>query len=284
MNVLSFQSHVTYGHVGNSAAAFALQRLGINVWPVHTVLYSNHPGHGAFRGAAATPAALAEIVAGLDAQGLLAECDAVLSGYLGDPGTSAVVADAVERVKAQNPDAVFCLDPVMGDEDGLYVDEALPDAIAEQLLPLADIVTPNGFELAQLTGIAPTGLHDALAGMQALWRAGPRLVVATSLAREDGPPEAVEAIALAGDGAWSVAVPALPFGMRPGGAGDLFAALFLAHCLQGSEAPVALSLAASATWGVLRRTLDGDARELLLIEAQDELAAPEELFEASPVA
>ena len=284
MNVLSFQSHVAYGHVGNSAATFALQRLGIDVWPVHTVLYSNHPGHGNFRGAAVAPAALAEIVDGLDAQGVLAECDAVLSGYLGEPGTAAVVADAVNRAKAQNPEALYCLDPVMGDEHGLYVDEAVPEAIADSLLPLADIVTPNGFELAQLTGIAPAMLHDALAGMQALWRAGPRLVVATSLAREDGPEDAVEAIALAADGAWSVAVPALGFGARPGGAGDLFAALFLAHCLKGSEAPAALSLAASATWGVLRRTFDADARELLLVEAQDELVAPEEMFDARPVA
>jgi pyridoxine kinase len=195
-----------------------------------------------------------------------------------------VVADAVSRTKAQNPEAVYCLDPVMGDADGLFVDEAIPEAIAESLLPLADIVTPNSFELALLTGIAPTMLHDALAAMQALWRGGPRLVVATSLARDDGPEDAIESIALAADGAWSVAVPALGFGARPGGAGDLFAALFLAHCLKGGEAPTALSLAASATWGVLRRTFDADARELLLVEAQDELVAPEELFDARPVA
>lgn len=280
MNVLSFQSHVVYGHVGNGAAAFALQRLGIEVWPVHTVSYSNHPGHGRFRGAAARPDALAEIVDGLDALGVLGECDAVLSGYLGDPGTVAVVADAVSRAKMQNPEALYCLDPVLGDEEGLYVDEALPDAIAGQLLPLADIATPNAFELAILTGITPGTLHDALSGLQAMWRAGPRLVAATSLARVDGPEDAVEAIALDADSAWSVAVPMLPFGQRPGGAGDLFTALFLAHSLQGSEVPVALSLAASSTWGVLNRTLDEDARELLLVDAQEELIAPEEMFDA----
>ena len=284
MNVLSFQSHVAYGHVGNGAAALALQLQEIEVWPVPTVIYSNHPGHGRFRGAATRPDALAEIVDGLDALGLFGECDAVLSGYLGDPGAAAVVADAVRRAKAQNPEAIYCLDPVMGDDDGLYVDEAVPDAVADALLPLADIVTPNAFELATLTGIAPSNLHDTLAAMQALWRAGPKLVAATSLRRDDGPEEVVEAIALDAGGAWSVTVPALAFAARPGGAGDLFAALFLAHVLHGAEAPTALSLAASSTWGVLRRTLEEDAREMLLVEAQDELVAPEEIFDARPVA
>ena len=95
MNVLSISSHVAYGHVGNSAAVFALQRLGIEAWPIHTVRYSNHLGHGRHRGEAASGAEIAEMVAGLDDIGALARCDAVLSGYLGQAETGYAVRDAV---------------------------------------------------------------------------------------------------------------------------------------------------------------------------------------------
>src|ERR1700722_9823367 len=153
MNVLSIQSTVASGHVGNAAAVFPLQCLGHEVWPIDTVRFSNHPGHGRFRGTVTPPDEVAALLQGMEELGLFARADAVLSGYLGDPGTAAVVAGAVEAVKRANPAALYLCDPVMGDGGQLFVDPAIPDLMRDRLIPLADIVTPNGFELGLLTGI-----------------------------------------------------------------------------------------------------------------------------------
>ena len=169
MNVLSIQSTVTYGRVGNRAAVFALERLGHEVWPIDTVAFSNHPAHGGFRGRVVPAAEVSALVEGLDARGVLGRCDAVLSGYLGEPETAAVVADAVARVRAANPAALYCCDPVIGEVGrGVYVRAGIADAFRERLVPLADIVTPNPFELELLTGIAPSTLEGARAAARAL--------------------------------------------------------------------------------------------------------------------
>src|SRR5271168_4549251 len=156
MNVLSIQSSVAFGHVGNAAAVFPLQCLGHEVWPIDTVRFSNHPGHGQFRGRITPPAELAELLDGLQTLGLFARTDAVLSGYLGDPGTAELVARTVEAVKRANPAALYLCDPVMGDGDRLFVKPEIPDLMRDRLVPLADIVTPNCFELDLLTGIKAT--------------------------------------------------------------------------------------------------------------------------------
>ena len=148
MNVLSIQSSVVYGHVGNRAAVPALERLGHDVWPVDTVAFSNHPAHGSFRGRIVPAAEVRDLIEGLAARGVLGRCDAVLSGYLGDPATGAVVEDAVARVRAANPRTLYCCDPVIGEVGrGAYVRAGVPEAFRDRLVPLADIVTPNPFEL-----------------------------------------------------------------------------------------------------------------------------------------
>src|ERR1700732_3653711 len=155
MNILSIQSAVSYGHVGNSAAVFPLQRLGFEVWPVNTLQYSNHPGYGAFRGRVFEPAHVAEVITGIAERGVLGTCDAVLSGYLGDAATGEAVLDAVSRVKAANPAALYCCDPVIGDSGtGVYVRPGVAEFFQQRGLPAADIVTPNQFELEHLTGSA----------------------------------------------------------------------------------------------------------------------------------
>ena len=153
MKILSIQSSVAYGHVGNSAAVFPLQRLGHEVWPVLTVHFSNHTGYGAWRGPLLAPTDVADVINGIEDRGVLGEADAVLSGYQGDPAVGAVILDAVARVKELNPDAVYCCDPVMGDVGrGMFVRPGIPEFMRDTVVPQADILTPNHFELDFLAG------------------------------------------------------------------------------------------------------------------------------------
>jgi pyridoxine kinase len=262
--VLSIQSEVVRGHVGNSAARFALQRLGLDVWAVPTVLLSNHPGHGQFRGEATSAAAMAALIDGLDAHGWLARCSGVISGYLGAAEQARVVADAVRRVKAQNRHAVYLCDPVFGDDDGAYARPGVAEAMARELVPLADIVTPNRFELSSLTSKRIEGANDAVAAARTLGKAE---TVVTSVPFEGG---RIGTVAVTREGAWAVAAPRIA--LVPNGSGDLLAALYLAARLQGRDAAGALSTACSAVDGVLRASAGAD--ELRLVAAQAEIGLP----------
>src|SRR6185437_334018 len=188
-HILSIQSAVSFGHVGNSAAVFPLQRLGFEVWPVDTLRFSNHPGYGAWQGRLFDPAFIAELIDGIAERGALRRCAALLTGYLGDPANGTVVLDAAARLRAANPRTLWCCDPVMGDAgSGLYVRPGIPEFFRERAMPAADIVTPNQFELEQLTGRRIASLDDALTAARALAARGPRIVMVTSLARADAPP------------------------------------------------------------------------------------------------
>jgi pyridoxine kinase len=277
VNILSIQSHVAYGHVGNSAAVFPLQRLGHEVWPIHTVAYSNHLGYPTWRGRVHAAAEAAEILDGLDQLGLLARCDAVLSGYLGERGNGAVVLDAVKRVRAANPQAIYACDPVMGDRGvGLFVKPDVPAIFGEQLLPAADLCFPNAFELEFLTGGSTDRLDDALAAAD-LQRQRMRpgaVVVLTSLLRADRPPGRIEVLAAGADAAWLIDAPyhAGP----PHGAGDCFAALFLGHYLKSRSIEDALARSVSAIHLILAAST-GQA-ELRIIASQDQFDPREPLF------
>jgi len=277
VNILSIQSHVAYGHVGNSAAVFPLQRLGHDVWPIHTVAFSNHLGYPTWRGRTRAPEEVAEIVDGLDQLGALKRCDAVLSGYLGDKGNGAVVLDAVARVRAANPRALYACDPVMGDRGvGLFVKPDVPAIFGEQLLPAADLCFPNAFELEFLTGGSTERLDRALAAtdqLQRRMRAG-AVVVLTSLLRADRPEGRIEVLAAGADAAWLIDAPyhAGP----PHGAGDCFAALFLGYYLTSRSIEDALARSVSAIHLVLAAST-GQA-ELQIIAAQDSFVLREPLF------
>ncbi len=282
MSILSIQSAVAYGHVGNTAAVFPLQRLGFQVWPVNTAQLSAHTGHAVWRGRALPPEHVAEVVAGLEALGVLPDCRAVLSGYVGAAGTGAAILDAVARVRRANPAAVYCCDPVMGDEGkGLFVADGIPAFMAEAALPAADIVTPNHFELEMLAGRPVATLEDAVAAARALLGRGPRVAVATSLRRADAPAESAETLAVTAEGAWLVTTPWLPFAGPPCGAGDCLAALFLGHWLGRHETADALAAAVSGVYAVLEATL-AQGGELALVAAQEALVAPPRRF--APVA
>lgn len=279
MNILSIQSRVAYGHVGNAAAVFPLQRLGFEVWPVDTVSFSNHLGYTTWSGRTHGPDEVREIIEGLDRLGVLARCDAVLSGYLGDAGNGAVVRDAVARVRAANPRALYCCDPVMGDRDcGLFVRPEIPP-VFDALLAAADIAVPNAFELEQLTGGSTATLASALAAIDRLRDGGPSLVVTTSLRRQDGPADGIDVLAVNDEGAWLATTPLLNAPAH--GAGDVFAALFLGHYLRDGAVPTALARAVSAIHAVIETTIAaGEAREgeLRIVAAQGALAAPEPRF------
>ena len=281
MNILSIQSWVAYGHVGNAAAVFPLQRLGAEVWAVNTVQFSNHPGYGNWTGQVATGAEVTALVDGLEARGALAGCDAALSGYMGEPAIGEAVLDAVSRLRRANKGALYCCDPVMGDAGRLYVHAGIPDLIAGRSAPAADLLTPNQFELERLAGAACNtrdAVRAAVAGLRQLMAAsGPRAVLVTSVRTEETPGDAIDMVAADAHGCSVVRLPLLP--IAPSGAGDATAALFLLHFLRTGRADAAMAAAGSAMHGVLRRTAEAGSREMLLIAAQDEIAAPSRIFQ-----
>ncbi len=279
--VLSIQSAVAYGHVGNSAACFPLQRLGMEVWAVNTVQFSNHPGYGARTGQVFTGAQVLSMVEGIAARDVLGGCAAVLSGYLGDAGVADAVVGAVDRVRAANPAALYCCDPVIGDAGpGVYVHPAIPGLLRDRCLPEADIATPNQFELQHLTGRAIGTLAEArtaTAALRATMRPG-GCVLVTSLRVADTPADALDLLVQDAAGSWRLRTPLLA--ATANGAGDTLAALFLLHRLRGADAAGALEAAGSAVFGLLRRTAEAGSRELLTVAAQDEFVAPSRWFAA----
>jgi pyridoxine kinase len=280
MNILSIQSWVAYGHVGNASAVFPLQRLGAEVWAVNTVQFSNHLGYGGFRGQVFPAALIRDCVLGIAERGVLPGCDAVLSGYIGDAETGAAVIEAVERVKAANPRALFCCDPVIGDGGRVYVKPGIPELLRDRALPLADIATPNQFELEWLSGRPITTLAEAKSAVAALQARGPRCVLVTSLATAETPADCLDLLAGEGGRFWRLRTPRIAGHFN--GAGDATAALFLFHRLRGA-ADAALSAAASSIHGLLRRTAAAGSPELLTVAAQEEFVAPTRVFPAEPV-
>jgi len=279
VKILSIQSSVAYGYVGNSAATFPLQRLGHEVWPVLTVHFSNHTGYGAWRGPLLAPADVAEVIAGIADRGVLGSADAVLSGYQGDPAMGAVILDAVDQVKAANPDAVYCCDPVMGDVGrGMFVRPGIPEYLRDMVVPRADIITPNQFELDFLAGRTTGSLEEVLAAVDVVRATGPRHVLVTSVLHADVPEGSLEMVAVSDEGAWAVTTPLLP--ITPNGGGDITAALYLAHLLTTGSPAAALERTASAVFAVFEKTFAAGTRELQLIAAQDAIADPSARFAA----
>jgi pyridoxine kinase len=277
LNLLSVQSHVAYGHVGNSAAVFALQRLGCEVWPVHTVQFSNHTGYGGWQGDVFAAPRIAAVIEGIARLGVLDTCDGVLSGYLGAVETGDAILAAVARVKAANPAACWCCDPVIGNRArGDFVRPGVADFMRERAVPAADVVTPNHFELDRLTGRDTKDLAAILAAVDALHARGPRAVLVTSVRSDATPADSLDVIASAAGRRHLVRTPLLAIPAH--GAGDLAAALFFFHYLRSRDAAAALVAATSSVFGLLRRTRDAGAAETMLIAAQEELVAPSQRF------
>lgn len=278
MNILSIHSSVALGHVGNSGVAFALRRLGHDVWPVNSVVFSNHPAHGGLRGRVTPAAEIADLVEGLAERGVLARCDAVLTGYLGAAEHTQAVMDAVLRVREANPQALWLCDPVIGDGSGgsgrIYVKPGIAEWMRDAAVPQADILTPNAFELQFLSGRVPDSIATALAaidGLRARMRTAAAAVTATGLRLTDAPPRTLTTLAVDAAGAWRVTVPEIAHPAH--GAGDVFAAVLLGRMLAGEPLARAAQLAAASLYGIIAATADG-AADLALVAAQDEIVSP----------
>jgi pyridoxine kinase len=283
MNLLSIQSHVAYGHVGNAAAVFPLQRIGVEVWPIHTVQFSNHTGYGAWRGEVFDAKLVSEVMQGIEERGVLPRCDGVLSGYMGSAETGTAILDAVDRVKAASGKARYCCDPVIGDVGrGVFVRPGIPEFMRERAVPAADVVTPNQFELDFLSGLTTKTIAETVKACGAIHAMGPKAVLVTSLHVEDTPKDMIDLFASGPDGRFRLRTPLLEISVN--GAGDAIAALFFAHWLKSGSTADALARAGSSIFGLLRRTAEAGSREILLVEAQEEFVKPSRMFRAEAVA
>jgi len=282
VKILSIQSAVAYGHVGNSAAVFPLQRIGVEVLPVMTVNFSNHTGYGAWRGSLISPEEVHDVILGIEERGILSQIDVVLSGYQGGTGIGGVIVDAVNRVKQANPSAIYACDPVMGNaKSGCFVAPEIPELLRDRVVPAADIITPNQFELGYLTGTEPLSLESTLESVDLARAMGPSTVLVTSVERPDREAGTVEMLAVDDAGAWIVRTPHLPF--KANGSGDVTAALFSAHYRATGDAAVALERTASSVFDLIELTYRSGERELRLVEAQEFYAHPRLQFAAEQV-
>lgn len=281
MSILSIQSHVGYGHVGNAAAVFPLQRMGFDVWPVHCLQFSNHLGYSDWSGEVFATEQVAEVLKGIERRGVFGGCQAVLSGYLGTAELGGVVLDTVTAVKAANPSALFLCDPVMGDEDtGIYVQPEIPDFMREKAIRSADIITPNLFELGIL---ADQEVHDQAtalsAARQLLEDTNLKVVMVTSIpmkpARSGGGAR-IGILVVTPRSAYLATTPKLDLAPPVKGTGDVLAALFLAGYLQrNGDAGGALQGAMASLFAVVEETHRRNAPELSLVAAQEKIAAPD---------
>lgn len=282
MKILTIQSAVAYGHAGNSAAVFPLQRLGHEVWPVNTVLFSNHTGHPTFRGPVIDAKDVHDVVLGLEELGVLGEADAILSGYQGSAAVTDVILDAVGRVKAHNPNAVYIADPVMGNAgEGFYVDADIPPLMANKVVPAAQVLTPNHFELGVLTGTDVSTLEGTLEAVEQLRTEGAETVLVTSVITKNTADGMLELLVADSSGAYLLATPRLE--RKVHGSGDVTTALFAAHLLGGAGPVEALEKTAASVFELIDHTIETKARELLIVECQEAFVNPDTKFKAHPL-
>lgn len=263
--ILSIQSHVAFGHVGNAAAVFPLQRMGHEVIAINTVQFSNHTGYGDWTGQVFSPDHIAEIFNGLQKRGVMDRIDAVLTGYMGDPAIGDII------IKTMPENVPWCCDPVMGDVGrGFFVRQGIPDFFKSRALPRAKIITPNQFELEYLAGQRIETLVDARNACREVHEMGPEIILLTSLIHKETKDDQIQMLASSKSGAqYLVTTPRLPLDPAPNGAGDCTAALFLGHYVNGENLETMLSKTAASILGLFEETMKAGSRELALIAAQD---------------
>jgi pyridoxine kinase len=278
LNILSIQSHVAYGHVGNASAVFPMQRLGCEVWPIHTVQFSNHTGYEqGWAGRVYDGQMIDEVVGGIARLGKLAECDGVLSGYMGSSDIGHAILAAVAKVRDASPDAVYCCDPVIGDVGtGIFVRSGVPEFVKGRAVPAADVITPNQFELDYLSGMQSSTLETAVSAIAAVHALGPKVILATSMITGETPPDMIDMVASANGEIWRLRSPRLD--VHVNGAGDAIAGVFFVHWLRTRSVSDALSWAGSSIFGVLKQTAAAKSRELLTVAAQEEFVRPSTLL------
>lgn len=281
MAILSVQSHVAYGNVGNRAAVFPLELLGFDVWPINTVQFSNHTGYGSWKGEVFSPAHIREVWAGIRDLGVTGQCEAILSGYIGDAGIGTAIMDALADVRALAPKALYCCDPVMGDADrGLYVRDGVVDFFRWEALPRADIVTPNHFEAELLSGGSIGCIDEAVVAAGRIHALGPRIVLITSFKPRDLPAGSVEMFLSVNGRVWTIRTEELGMSPMPNGGGDLTAALFLGHFLKHGNAAEALEEMTNSVFSVFEATRRAGSRELRIVASREAITSPGRRFAA----
>ncbi|MDF7666685.1 pyridoxal kinase PdxY [Orbaceae bacterium ESL0727] len=285
-NILSIQSHVVFGHAGNSAAEFPMRRLGVNVWPLNTVQFSNHTQYRHWTGTVMPASHLVEIVDGINVIKELRRCDAVLSGYMGSPEQGNAIIEIVKKVKAANPNAIYLCDPVMGHpEKGCFVAPGVAEFLCNIAVPMADMMAPNILELEELNGKQRiNNVSEAILACRELCKRGPKAILVKHLSRAGYQNDRFEMLLVTKDEAWHIARPLVDFGVRqPVGVGDMTSGLFLANILLGKSLVEAFEHTTAAVYAVMLETLKRDEYELQLVAAQDEIAHPTHWFKAKQV-
>ncbi|MCE1207483.1 MAG: pyridoxal kinase PdxY [Spirochaetia bacterium] len=284
MAILSIQSHVVFGHVGNRAAVFPLERMGLEVLPLNTVQFSSHTGYEGWTGMSFPAQHLRDILEGLRKSGVLASCEAVLSGYLGDPENADAVVGIVKELQKQVPGCLYCCDPVLGDDEhGIYVKPEVLQFLQREVLAQASILKPNRFEAELLSGVAITTEQDIKEACQILHEKGPGIIVVSSLENSRDKKESISMVLSCGGAGYRITTPRLYFNKHPHGAGDLASALFLGQYLKSKNPLAAFERMANVVFAVFQATHQAGSRELRLVEAQGAFAAPPELFRAEQI-
>jgi pyridoxine kinase len=279
-NVLSIQSHVVFGHAGNSAAVFPMRRLGVNVWPLNTVQFSNHTQYGRWRGGVFDADELQNVIDGIGAIGMLARCNAVLSGYLGATDQARAVVEIVKTVKAVNPRALFFCDPVMGVAGGCTVEPGIEDFLVTTMPEVADAMMPNHLELEKLAGRPIETVEDAVDACREVIGRGPRFLLVKHLIDRNSRADTFNMLVVSATEAWFAQRPLYPFARQPVGVGDLTSAVFVARTLLGDSLRDALEHTLAAVNAVVKATYDAGRYELEIVASQDEIAKPTDRFPA----
>lgn len=285
-NILSIQSHVVFGHAGNSAAEFPIRRLGVNVWPLNTVQFSNHTQYRQWTGTVMPASHLTEIVDGIDAISELKNCDAILSGYMGSPEQGNAIIEIVKKVKTINPNAIYICDPVMGHpEKGCFVAPGVADFLCNIALPVSDIVSPNILELEELNNKHPiSSVDEAVNACRNICQRGPKVILVKHLSRAGYQNDRFEMLLVTPNEAWHIHRPLVDFGVRqPVGVGDMTSGLFIANILKGKSLVEAFEHTTAAVYAVMLETLKQNQYELQLVAAQDEIANPTKFFTANKI-
>ncbi|WP_040977459.1 pyridoxal kinase PdxY [Necropsobacter massiliensis] len=284
-NILSIQSHVVYGYAGNKSATFPMQLLGVDVWALNTVQFSNHTQYGKWTGMVVPKEQIGEIVAGIDAIGELHHCDAVVSGYIGSAEQVEEIINALHKIREKNPRVLYLCDPVMGHPDkGCIVADGVKEGLINLAMAQADIMTPNLVELRELSGLTVENFDQAIEAVKAILRKGPKKVLVKHLSKVGQNPQQFEMLLANQDGIWHIARPLHPFDKEPVGVGDLTAGLFIANLLNGKSDVDAFEHTANAVNDVMAITHQHGSYELQIIAARDQIVTPRSNYRAVKIA
>ncbi|POY47050.1 pyridoxal kinase PdxY [Avibacterium paragallinarum] len=283
--LLSIQSHVVYGYAGNKSATFPMQLLGIDVWALNTVQFSNHTQYGQWTGMVMPPEQIGEIVQGIDNIGQLHKCDAVISGYIGSAEQVEEIIHAVQKVKSRNPNAVYLCDPVMGHPDkGCIVADGVKENLINLAMAKADIIAPNLVELRELSGLPVENFAQAIEAVKAILAKGPKKVLVKHLSKVGQDPSQFEMLLANEQGIWHISRPLHQFAKEPVGVGDLTAGLFMANLLNGKSDVEAFEHTANAVNDVMTVTQQQDNYELQIVAAREQIVRPVSQFNAVKIA